>query len=62
MAKSAPAVEGGAGLAVARVEEVGIKEAAEAAEGEIIDTMAGANFFAFRRRPLALSGYGHEES
>jgi hypothetical protein len=53
MAKSAPAVEGGAGSAVARVEEVDIKEAAEAAEGEIIDTMAGGNFFAFLKKAFS---------
>jgi hypothetical protein len=45
MAEVVPVVEGGAGSAVAGVEEVGVKEAAEAAEGEMIDTMAGANFF-----------------
>jgi hypothetical protein len=39
MAKSAPTVEGGAELAVAGVEEVGVKEAAEAAEGEMIDKL-----------------------
>jgi hypothetical protein len=53
MAKSAPAVEGGAESAVAGVEEVGVKEAAEAAEGEIIDTMAGANFFAFSKKAFS---------
>jgi hypothetical protein len=53
MAKSAPAVEGGAESAIAGVEEVGIKEAAEAAEGEIIDTMAGANFFAFSKKAFS---------
>jgi hypothetical protein len=50
MAKSALAVEGGAELAIAGAEEVGIKEAAEAAEGEMIDTMAGASFFAFSKK------------
>jgi hypothetical protein len=50
MAKSAPAVEGGAESAIARVEEVGVKEATVAAEGEIIDTMAGASFFAFSKK------------
>jgi hypothetical protein len=50
MAKSALAVEGGAESAVTGVEEVGVKEAAEAAEGEIIDTMAGASFFAFSKK------------
>jgi hypothetical protein len=50
MANSAPVVEGGAESAVAGVEEGGVKEAAEAAEGEIIDTMAGASFFAFSKK------------
>jgi hypothetical protein len=50
MAKSAPAVEGGAESAVAGAEEAGVKEAAEAAEGEMIDTMAGASFFAFSKK------------
>jgi hypothetical protein len=62
MAKSAPAVEGGAESAVAGVEEVGVKEASEAAEEEMIDTMAGVNFFAFLKKALALSECGHEES
>jgi hypothetical protein len=53
MAKSAPAVEGGAGSAVAGVEEVGVKEAADAAEGEIIDTMAAAKFFAFSKKAFS---------
>jgi hypothetical protein len=50
MAKSAPAVKGGAESAVTGVEEVGVKEVAEAAEVEIIDTMAGASFFAFSKK------------
>jgi hypothetical protein len=50
MAKSAPAVDGGAESAVAGVDEVGVKEAAEAAEGEIMDTMVGASFFAFSKK------------
>jgi hypothetical protein len=50
MANSAPAVEGGAESVVAGVEEVGVEEAAEAAEGEMIDTMAGASFFTFSKK------------
>jgi hypothetical protein len=50
MANSAPAVEGGAESAVAAADEVGVKEAAEATEGEMIDTMAGASFFAFSKK------------
>jgi hypothetical protein len=45
------AVAGGGTEAVVNgVAEVGAKEAAEAAEGEIIDTMAGVNFFAFSKK------------
>jgi hypothetical protein len=50
MAKSVPAVEGGAESGIAGVEEVGIKESAEE---EIIDTMAGANFFAFLKKAFS---------
>jgi hypothetical protein len=49
-AEAAPAVGGGADSFVARVEEAGKEEAAEAAEGEIFATMAGANFFAFSKK------------
>jgi hypothetical protein len=35
---------------VAEVEETGIAEVEEAAEGEIIDTMPGAYFFAFSKK------------
>jgi hypothetical protein len=50
MANLAPEVEGGAESAVVGVEEGGVIEAAEAAEGEMIDTMAGASFFAFSKK------------
>jgi hypothetical protein len=53
MANSAPAVEGGAESAVTGVEEVGVKEAADAAKGEMIDTMAGASFFAFSKKAFS---------
>jgi hypothetical protein len=53
MANSAPAVEGGAESAVAGVDEVSVKEAAEAAEGEMIDTMAGASFFSFSKKAFS---------
>jgi hypothetical protein len=53
MAEAMPAVEGGAGSSVAGVKEVGEVEAAEAAEGEIIDTRAGANFFAFSKKAFS---------
>jgi hypothetical protein len=35
---------------VAEVEETGVAEVEEAAEGEIIDTMPGAYFFAFSKK------------
>jgi hypothetical protein len=47
---SASTVEGGTEVSTAGVDEVGTKEAAEAAEGEIIDTMAGVNFFTFLKK------------
>jgi hypothetical protein len=50
IAEVAPSVEGGAGSAIAGVEEVGVKEAAE---GEMIDTMVGANFFAFSKKAFS---------
>jgi hypothetical protein len=53
MANSAPTVEGGAESAVARVEDVGVKEATDAAEGEMIDTRAGASFFAFSKKAFS---------
>jgi hypothetical protein len=53
MANSAPAIEGGVESAIAGVEEVGVKEAADAAEGEMIDTMAGASFFAFSKKAFS---------
>jgi hypothetical protein len=50
MEASASEVEGGTESAIAGVEEVG---ATEAAEGEIIDTMAGTNFFAFLKKAFS---------
>jgi hypothetical protein len=35
---------------VARVEETGVVEVVEATEGEIMDTMPGAYFFAFSKK------------
>jgi hypothetical protein len=37
-------------VATPGVDEVRVKEATAAAEGEIIDTMAGVNFFAFSKK------------
>jgi hypothetical protein len=53
MANSAPVVEGAAELAITGVEEVGMKEAAEATKGEMINTMAGASFFAFSKKAFS---------
>jgi hypothetical protein len=49
--EAAPALGGGIDPLVARVEETGVAEVEEAAEGEIIDTMPGAYFFAFLKKP-----------
>jgi hypothetical protein len=46
----APALGGGIDALVAGVEEAGM-EVEEAAEGVIIDTMPGAYFFAFSKKP-----------
>jgi hypothetical protein len=50
MAEAAPAVGGGADSFVAGVEEACVEEAAE---GEIIATMAGENFFAFSKKAFS---------
>jgi hypothetical protein len=50
MAEVAPALGGGMDPLVARVEETGVAEVVEAAEGEIIDTMSNAYFFAFLKK------------
>jgi hypothetical protein len=46
----APVLGGGIGPLVVRVEETGVAEVDEAAEGEIIDMMLGAYFFAFSKK------------
>jgi hypothetical protein len=46
----APALGGGINALVAGVKEAGV-EVEEAAEGVIIDTMPGAYFFAFSKKP-----------
>jgi hypothetical protein len=50
MAEAAPAIGGGVDSLVAGIKGAGAGEAAEAAEGEIITTMAGENFFAFSKK------------
>jgi hypothetical protein len=47
----APALGGGIDPLVVRVEETGIVEVEETAEGVIIDTMPGTYFFAFSKKP-----------
>jgi hypothetical protein len=53
MAEVAPTVRGGADSFIAGVKEAGVEEATEAAEGEIIATMAGKNFFAFSKKAFS---------
>jgi hypothetical protein len=48
--ESAPALGGGIKTLAVGVEEIGV-EVEEAAEGVIIDTMPGAYFFAFSKKP-----------
>jgi hypothetical protein len=50
VAEAAPASGGGTEPLVAGVEEIGAALVAEAAEGEIIDTMPAAYFFAFSKK------------
>jgi hypothetical protein len=47
----APVLGGGISPLVAGVEDTDVAEVDEAAEGEIIDTMPGAYFFAFSKKP-----------
>jgi hypothetical protein len=44
---------GGTYPLVAGVKEIGVVAAAEAAEGEIIDTMSGAYLFAFSKKAFS---------
>jgi hypothetical protein len=53
VAEAAPAFGGGTDPLVAGVEEIGVEEAAEAAEGEIIATMPGVNLFAFPKKAFS---------
>jgi hypothetical protein len=53
VAEAAPASRGGTDPLVARVEEIGVVVDAEATEGEIIDTMPGAYFFAFSKKAFS---------
>jgi hypothetical protein len=53
VAEVAPALGGGTDPLVAGVEETDIAEVAEAAEGEIIDTMPDAYFFAFSKKAFS---------
>jgi hypothetical protein len=49
IAEATPASGGGIDPLVAGVKEIGVVLVAEAAEGEIIDTMPGAYFFTFSK-------------
>jgi hypothetical protein len=53
IAEAAPASGGGTDPLVIGVEEIGVVSVAEAAEGEIIDTMPGAYFFAFSKKAFS---------
>jgi hypothetical protein len=53
MAEAAPAFRGGTDPLVAGVEEIGVEEATEAAEGDIIAMMLGANLFAFSKKAFS---------
>jgi hypothetical protein len=53
VAEAAPASRGGTDPLVAGVEEIGVVAVAEAAEGEIIDTMPGAYLFAFSKKAFS---------
>jgi hypothetical protein len=50
MANSSPVVEGGAGSSITGV---GVADIVEAAEGEKMETRAGANFFAFSKKAFS---------
>jgi hypothetical protein len=52
--RGSTSVGGGIDPLVAGVKETDVAEVEEAAEGEIIDTMPGAYFFAFSKKPKAL--------
>jgi hypothetical protein len=52
VAKAAPASGGGTDPLVAGVKEIGVVPVAEAAEGEIIDTMPSAYFFCLLKEVL----------
>jgi hypothetical protein len=53
VAAAAPVVEGGVDSLLVGIKGAGTGEAAEAAEGEIIAMMAGANFFAFSKKAFS---------
>jgi hypothetical protein len=53
VAEVAPASGGRTDPLVAGVEEIGVVPVVEAAEGEIIDTMPGAYFFAFSKKAFS---------
>jgi hypothetical protein len=53
VAEAAPASGGGIDPLVTGVKEIGVVPVAEAAEGEIINTMSGAYFFAFSKKAFS---------
>jgi hypothetical protein len=50
MEEVAPVLRGGFDALVVGVEEIGAEEVVKAAEGETMDTMPGAYFFAFSKK------------
>jgi hypothetical protein len=60
--EAALASGGGIDPLVARFEEIGVVSVAEAAKGEIIDTMPDAYFFAFSKKAFGYErGWPREE-
>jgi hypothetical protein len=53
VAEVVPASGGGTDPLVARVKEIGVVPVTEGPEGEIIDTMPGAYFFAFSKKAFS---------
>jgi hypothetical protein len=62
VAEAAPASGGGTDPLVTGVEEIGVVPVMEAAEGEIINTMPGAYFFAFSKKAFSSERDGHGKS
>jgi hypothetical protein len=53
VAEAAPTFRGGTDPLIVGVKEIGVEAAIEAAEGEIITMMHGANLFAFSKKAFS---------